>query len=75
MGEVSGKKNAVTPYFYITREALDEMHDLNVTYEHFMWDYPLYVISRRGYDFLTVAENNRYNKNPPACLDGRPVLS
>ena len=40
------------PYYYISREALDDMHDLNVTYEHFRRDYPLFVISRRLYDFL-----------------------
>lgn len=40
------------PYFYITPEALEEMHDLNVTFEHFRRDYPLFVISRRVFDFL-----------------------
>lgn len=39
-------------YFYITREALDEMHDLNVTLERFDMDSPKIVISRRLYDFL-----------------------
>ena len=38
-------------YHYITQEALDEMHDLNVTFESF-YDAPLVVISRRVYDFL-----------------------
>lgn len=41
------------PYFYISQAALDEMHDLNVTYERFSRDYPLFVISRRVYDYLT----------------------
>lgn len=39
-------------YYYITQEALDDMHDLNVSFEHFHRDYPLFVISRRVYDFL-----------------------
>lgn len=39
-------------YFYITPEILDHMHDLNVTFEHFHRDYPLFVISRRLFDFL-----------------------
>lgn len=39
-------------YFYITQEALDHMHDLNVTFERFRRHYPLFVISRRLYDFL-----------------------
>lgn len=39
-------------YFYITEEAINDMHDLNVTFEHFHRDYPLYVISRRLFDFL-----------------------
>ena len=40
------------PYYLITQEALDEMHDLNVTYERFDCHLPLFVISRRVYDFL-----------------------
>ena len=44
------KKNE--SYHYITPEALTDMHDLNVTFEHFHRDYPLYVISRRLFDFL-----------------------
>lgn len=39
-------------YYYITQEALDDMHDLNMTFEHFHRDYPRFVISRRLYDFL-----------------------
>lgn len=39
-------------YYYITQEALDDMHDLNVSFEHFHRDYPLFIISRRVYDFL-----------------------
>lgn len=40
------------PCYHITQEALDHMHDVNVTFEHFRRDYPLFVISRRVYDFL-----------------------
>ena len=42
------------PYYYIAQDVLEEMHDLNVTHEGFgRFDYPLYVISRRVYDYLT----------------------
>lgn len=40
------------PYYYISQEVLNDLHDLNLTFEHFHRDYPLYVISRRLYDFL-----------------------
>lgn len=40
------------PYFFITKAATEEMHDLNVTYERFRRGYPLFVISRRVYDYL-----------------------
>ena len=40
------------PYFYITAEAVASMHDLNVTFERFSMDFPLFVISRRLYDYL-----------------------
>lgn len=40
------------PYFLITREVLNDMHDLNVTFERFRRHYPLFVISRRLYDFM-----------------------
>jgi len=39
-------------FHYISEEALSEMHDFNVTYERFDFHMPLYVISRRVYDFL-----------------------
>ena len=39
-------------YYHITHEVLDDMHDMNVTFEHFHRDYPLFVISRRLYDYL-----------------------
>lgn len=40
-------------YHFISQEALDDMHDLNITYERFRFYTPYYVISRRVYDFLT----------------------
>lgn len=40
-------------YHYISKEALEDMHDLNVTYEGFRWFRPICVISRRVYDYLT----------------------
>ncbi len=40
-------------YYFTSREALDEMHDINITYEHFQMYYPLVVVSRRVYDFLS----------------------
>lgn len=41
------------PYYFISQAALDEMHDLNVTYEQFRWGIPVVIISRRVYDYLT----------------------
>lgn len=40
-------------FFLISQEALDEMHDLNITYEHFNRGFPLFVVSRRVYEYLT----------------------
>ena len=40
------------PYSFITQEALDDLHDLNVTYEKYEMHLPYWVISRRVYDFL-----------------------
>lgn len=40
-------------YHYISQDALDGMKDFNITYEKFRFHMPLYVISRRVYDFLT----------------------
>ena len=40
------------PYFYITESAITEMHDVNITYEKFRRHFPLFIISRRLYDFL-----------------------
>ncbi len=40
-------------YHYISQNALDNMKDLNVTYERFRFHMPVCVISRRVYDFLT----------------------
>ena len=39
-------------YYYISQGALDEMHDLNITYERFDMYMPFYVISKRVYEFL-----------------------
>ena len=39
-------------FYYISQQALDEMHDLNITYERFECFDPMYVISRRVYEFL-----------------------
>ncbi len=40
------------PYSFITQEVLDDLHDLNVTYEKYEMHLPYWVISRRVYDFL-----------------------
>lgn len=40
-------------FFLISQAALDDMHDFNITYESFRRHYPLFVISRRVYDYLT----------------------
>ena len=40
-------------YYYISQAALDDMHDLNVSYEQFRFYMPMYIISRRLYDYLT----------------------
>lgn len=40
------------PFYYISREALNEMHDFNVTFEQFRFHMPKFVISRRVYDYL-----------------------
>ena len=47
------ENNHGEPYFYISNAALSEMRDLNVTYERFRRNYPLVIISRRVYDYLT----------------------
>lgn len=50
--DIPKKNQKNESYHYITPEALTDMHDLNVTFERFHRDYPLFVISRRLYDFL-----------------------
>lgn len=40
-------------YNYITQEALDDLHDLNVTYEHFHRYYPEWVVSRRVFEYFS----------------------
>lgn len=49
--EVCNKKGE--PYYYITKEALDDMHDINRTLETFECFVPMYVVSRRVYDYLS----------------------
>ena len=39
-------------YYYISKQALAEMHDLNITYEHFDTNEPMCVISKRVFEFL-----------------------
>ncbi len=39
-------------YYYISKEALDEMKDINRTFETFEGFIPKYVVSRRVYDYL-----------------------
>ena len=41
------------PFAFISQNALDNMHDLNISYERFLRYSANYVISRRLYDFLT----------------------
>jgi len=40
-------------FYYISQAAVDDMHDLSVTYEKFRWYRPMPMISRRVYDYLT----------------------
>lgn len=39
-------------YYYISKEALNEMHDFNLSRETFGCHMPMSIISRRVYDFL-----------------------
>ena len=39
-------------YYYISKEALDGLMDLNVTFEEFNGFMPRFIVSRRVYDFL-----------------------
>lgn len=39
-------------FHYISQAAVDDLHDLNVTFECFRFYMPEYVISRRVYDYL-----------------------
>ena len=49
----SGRENDKgESYYYISQEVLDDLHDFNITFERFHRDYPLFVISRRLYDYL-----------------------
>lgn len=40
------------PYHYISKKALEDLHDINVTYEKFEMFTPYFVVSKRVYDFL-----------------------
>lgn len=40
------------PYYYITQQALEDMHDLNVTCEVFDCQLPLFVVNKKVYEFL-----------------------
>ena len=40
-------------YYFITEEALKDLHDVNETVEKFNMYFPLYVVSRRVYDHLS----------------------
>ena len=50
--EIQHENEKGQSYYYLNQAALDDLHDLNVTYEVFRWYRPLYVISRRLYDYL-----------------------
>ena len=39
-------------YSFITEEALNDLHDLNRTYEEFEMHFPKWVVSRRVYDYF-----------------------
>ena len=39
-------------YYYISKEALEDMHDINETYERFNIFIPEFIVSRRVYDYL-----------------------
>jgi hypothetical protein len=41
------------PYSYISKEVLDDLHDLNETSEKFEMFMPKWIVSRRVYDYLT----------------------
>ena len=51
------------PFAYITAEALDDLADLNVSYEKYEMFIPWYVVSRRVYDFL-LSQYPRMNFEP-----------
>jgi len=40
------------PYYYISKEVLEDLYDINRTYEVFERFYLRYVVSRRVYDYL-----------------------
>lgn len=50
MKTYKNKKDA--EYYYITKEALEDLHDINETYEKFNIFIPEVIVSRRVYDYL-----------------------
>ena len=51
------------PYAYITKDALKDLADLNISYEKYEMFTPWYVVSRRVYDFLS-SQYPRMNFEP-----------
>ncbi len=49
-------------FYNITAEALEDLQDLNVSCERFEIYFPLFVVSRRVYEFLV-------SKNPRMCFE------
>lgn len=47
-------------FHYISQEALNEMHDINITFERFRFDMPIVVVSRQVYDFLVAKYPNTH---------------
>lgn len=58
------------PYSLITQEALEDLHDINVTFEEFEMFIPEWVVSRRVYEFL-VEKYPRMNFEPIFLKDSK----
>ena len=56
INEYKNKKGFI--YYYMTQDVLDDLHDFNETNEKFEMYFPLYVVSRRVYEYL-VSKNPR----------------
>ncbi len=39
-------------YYYISQEVLDDLHDINVSHEQFSMYAPIYVVSKRVYEYF-----------------------